>query len=390
MILLLLTAAFYFSVVASVISAGYLSIALWRLVRFRHELLPNNDARCPVTILKPVCEVDFGAYENLRSFCQQDYPALQIVFGVKDADDPVVAIVRRLIDEFPERDITLVIDDRVVGANLKASNLANMYGAVKHDILIVADSDMRVGPDYVSAVAASFGDPGVGVVTCLYKARSTGGLASTLASMSINEWFLPSALVAVALQGPQFCFGSTMAVRREVIERIGGFARLATYIADDHMLGQLAKRNGYKIELSNYVVENVVQERDLSSLFAHELRWARTIRSIQPWGHAFSFTTYGVAFAIITAILAVPVIGATPLAFGFLVPAISLRYAMHRVARSCLKLSGPGSAWLMPVRDLLSLAVWAASVFGSRVVWKGWAMFIGPKGQLTAKGLPNS
>lgn len=389
MIFLLVTLAFYLSATATLASMGYLAIAAWNLARFPRPLAPTGGLRQAVTILKPLCGIDFGAYENLRSFCRQDYSALQIIFGVKDADDPVIEIVRRLIREFPEKDIALVIADQIVGANLKVSNLANMYGVAKHDLLIIADSDIRVGPNYVSQVAASFADPAVGVVTCLYKAKSAGGLISTLASMSINEWFLPSALTAIALQGPRFCFGSTMAARRKVVDGIGGFAKLATYIADDHMLGLLTMQLGYKIHLSSYVVENVVHEPSLSSLFAHELRWARTIRSIQPRGHAFSFTMYGLTLAIITAALAMPVIGINPAVLGILAVAFALRCVIHYIARTRLKLSESSVPWLIPIRDLLSFAIWATSVFGSRVVWKGWTMSIGSKGQLTAKGLPN-
>jgi len=338
-------------------------------------------------VFKPVCGIDYGSFDNLRSFCEQDYPDLQVIFGVREADDPVVHVIRRLIETMPGRDIALVINDRVIGANLKISNLVNMYPLAKHDILIIADSDMRVGPDYVSSVVGAFDAPDVGVVTCLYKARSAAGVASTLSSMSINEWFLPSALVAVALQGPQFCFGSTMAVTRKVLERVGGFEQLGSYLADDHMLGMLALRLGYRLRLSSYVVENVVQERNLRALFAHELRWARTIRSIQPWGHAFSFTTYAVPLSMISAMLAWPSYEAMTLAGGLLGLCLLLRCAMHRVARSSLGLTGAWSFWLVPVRDLFGAAVWAASLFGSRVVWRGWALSVGPKGQLTAKGL---
>jgi ceramide glucosyltransferase len=331
--------------------------------------------------------IDYDSYENLRSFCCQDHPDVQIVFGVKDPDDPVIHVVRRLMDQLPERDIALVVDPRVVGANLKISNLANMIRTARHDILIIADSDMRVGPDYAASIVGAFAAPEVGVVTCLYTARGDDGLASRLAALSINEWFLPSALAGIALQGSRFCFGSTMAVRRAVLERIGGFDRLATYLADDHMLGRLAVEHGYRIRLSDYLVETVVHERSLKSLFAHELRWARTIRSIQPWGHAFSFTTYGVAVALLTAAVAVLTGKAGALVGVLLGSALLLRYVTHRVARAVLGLATPWSFRLALMRDALSFAVWATSLFGRSIVWKGWTMSVGPNGRLTARGI---
>ncbi len=386
--------AYHLSIVATLAALGYQAFAILCLARFRRRPATErarSAAAGPAeaaTILKPVCGIDYDSYENLRSFCCQDHPNVQIVFGVRDPDDPVIHVVRRLMAVMPERDIALVVDPRAIGANLKVSNLANMMAAARHDILIVADSDIRVGPDYATSIVEGFADPEVGVVTCLYKARSADDFASRLSAMSINEWFLPSALVAIQLQGPKFCFGSTMAVRRVALDRIGGFDRLAAYLADDHMLGKLVAQQGYKIRLSDYLVETVVHERSLRSLFDHELRWARTIRSIQPWGHAFSFTTYCVSLALLTAVLAVPASGSVPVVAGLLGAALLLRYATHRVARATLGPTGTWSPWLLPVRELLSLALWATSLFGNRVVWKGWAMSVGEKGQLTAKGMP--
>ena len=392
MISLIGSVAYHLSIAATVAALGYQLFAIFCLARFRHRPAPSSPADAAplaaTTILKPVCGIDYDSYENLRSFCCQDHPNVQIVFGVKDADDPVIHVIRRLMAALPERDIALVVDPRAIGANLKISNLANMMRAAKHDILIVADSDIRVGPDYARAIVRDFADPGVGVVTCLYKARSADDIASRLSALSINEWFLPSALVAITLQGAKFCFGSTMAVRRETLDRIGGFEHLAAYLADDHMLGKLAAEQGYKIRLSDYLVETVVHEPNLKTLFAHELRWARTIRSIQPWGHAFSFTTYAVSLALLTLLLATAFSGSAPVAGGLLGLALLLRLATHRVARATLDLVGSWPFWLVPVRELLSLAVWATSLFGSRVVWKGWDMSVGPKGQLTAKGMP--
>lgn len=383
--------AFDLLAITTLASILYLCIAICCMWRFRHRAASRpGQHRPPVTILKPVCGIDYDSYENLRSFCCQDYEHCQVVFGVRDHDDPVIHVIRRLIEAHPERDISVVVDDRIIGANLKIANLANMYKVAKHDILIIADSDIHVGPDYVESVVSAFEGRNVGVVTCLYRARTANGLASKLSGLSINEWFLPSALVAVALQGLRFCFGSTMAVRRDVLESVGGFERLAAYLADDHMLGKLAIQRGYRIRLSTYVVENVVYERSLHTLFDHELRWARTIRSIQPVGHAFSFTTYAVTLALLTALLAVPLDGSAVLGLGLLLVAFLMRYAMHRIACGALGLSSPFSPSLVVMRDVLSAAVWLVSLFGSRVRWKGWTMAVGPNGHLLPKKAPST
>jgi len=336
----------------------------------------------PVTILKPVCGLDPGLYGNLRSFCEQDYPEFQVIFGVRDRDDPAVAVVERVIRDFPGRDLSLVVDDRVIGTNLKVSNLANMYGQVKHDILIVADSDMRVDRGYLKAVTAPFADPQVGAVTCLYRGSPVGGLPSVLGSMFINDWFLPSVLAALTFSSMRFCFGATMAVRRGALEEIGGFSALASHIADDYMLGRLVADCGYKIVLSPYVVENLVLEPGLGALVRHELRWARTVRSVQPLGYTFSFLTHALPLALILLVVS----GFAPLAWAALALALTLRIMLHYVVRATFGLRGLAAPWLVPLRDLLGFVVWAGSFFGRDVHWREQTFLLEADGQLAMKG----
>lgn len=379
---------FGLAVVTIVVSSAYLLFAIWRVGTFQAtRRTPGADPQ-PVTILKPLCGLHAGLYENLRSFCCQDYPAYQVVFGVRDPDDPAVEIVERLIREFPDKDILLVVDGQVSGANLKVSNLANTYKAAKHSFLILADSDMRVDQHYVSTVVAEFEDPRVGVVTCLYKGSAVSGLPSRLASMFINEWFLPSVLVSVALNELRFGLGATMAVRREALESIGGLKRLASCLADDHMLGKLISQQGYKIVLSNYVVENVVLEKSFKELLLHELRWARTIRTVQPLGHAFSFLMYGIPLAIVAGVMDELSVDTDIFELGFVAFVVGLRIILHYVVHETLSTSDRQSAWLVPVRDLLGFVVWAASFFGRGVIWRDRTFSVSADGQMTAKGYP--
>lgn len=346
-------------------SLGYLAFALWRVARFRLDRPVDLGTPPAVTILKPLCGVDAGLYENLRSFCVQDYPAFQVVFGVAHPDDPAVAVVRKLVSEFPDRDLALVIDPGVIGPNLKISNLANMYPAAKHGLLVIADSDMRVGPDYLRALVGVFGDPRVGAATCLYTGTPVGGIASAMAAAYINEWFLPSVLVALAFRKPAFCFGATMAVRREVLDRLGGFRRLAPVLADDYMLGKWVTDLGYQVRLAPYLVENIVLEPSLRSLLLHELRWARTVRSVEPVGYALSFITYAIPMALLFLAISFSAWGAEVVALTVL-----LRMTLHFVARRRLRLPGPAKPWLVPLRDLLCFGVWLASFGGSTVLWR--------------------
>jgi ceramide glucosyltransferase len=323
-------------------------------------------------------------YENLRSFCDQDYPDYLVVFGVRDAQDPAIAVIERIIKEFPKRDLSLVVDETVIGTNLKVSILASMYRSAKHDLIVVSDSDMRVERHYLRAVAAPFQDPLVGAVTCLYKGTPAAGLPSRLGAMFINDCFAPSVLVALSFQELRFCFGSTMAVTRKALEASGGFPALADQLADDHMLGKHVAQQGLKVILTAYVVENKVWEPNFKALFQHELRWARTIRAMRPAGYAFSFITYPVAVSL----LLLPLM---PAAAGLTAVAVSviLRVLLHWAVHTSFRISGPTKPWLAPVRDLLGFLVWAASFFGRSVEWRERQFSVRSDGQLMNKGVRN-
>ena len=273
------TLAGYAAVAASLV---YSAVALLRVALFRSKSPVPARFLPPITVLKPVCGLEPRLYENLRSFCAQDYPEFQYLFGVRDLNDPAIPVIERLIREFPERGAALVIDPRVIGSNYKISNLANMIGRARHDYLAISDADCKVGRSYLAEVAAVFADPKVGAATCLYRATPSGDrLADRLGAMFINEWFLPSVLVALMSEPLEYCFGATMAVRRTALEAIGGIEALACYLADDHMLGRLVAASGYRVALARHIVEITINEFEpevalppRAALGAHDARGA--------------------------------------------------------------------------------------------------------------------
>ncbi|MSO93834.1 MAG: glycosyltransferase [Rhodospirillales bacterium] len=354
-------------------STVYVVLATFCVLCFRRRLsrLPvGARAETGITVLKPLCGMEEGLADNLRTFCRQDYGRFQIVFGVRDPKDPAAGVVEALQREFPDRDLVLVVDSRVIGHNLKVSNLANMLPAARHDLLVIADSDMRVRPDYLRAVAASFDRHEVGAATCLYSASARHDLASRLGAIFINDWFLPSALIPATFGKLSFCFGATMAVRRDVLAAMGGFEALAGFVADDYMLGQLVTRQKRTIALVPYIVENTVAEEDLPSLFQHEIRWSRTVRSVQPYGYALSFITELLPLALLAGVAVHAATASAALAAGPIVGALFLRLGLHYAVRATVPHRGRHVAWLVPVRDLLSLAVRVASYGGNTVKWR--------------------
>jgi len=373
-------------IAAGALGSAYLWYACHAVERFCVGTAAAARNQPPVTILKPLRGEDSALAENLRSFCRQDYPAFQIVFGVAEADDPAVPVVRDLMAEFPALDLALVVDPGRNGANLKIANLGNMLPQARHAVLVIADSDMRVRRDYLAAVTAPLaaeqhGPVETGLVTCLYRGISSGGVWSDLACLHINHAFLPQALVAARLGLGAGCFGATMALKRSTLEAAGGLDALANQLADDHALGQAVNRLGFGVVLSPYLVDDIVGEAGFRALFRHELRWARTIRLVAPAGFLGSMIVYPVPFALLAVAL-----GAAPGAsLGMLLVAWVSR---HVTARRIDRALGVKRAawWLLPLRDLLSFAVFVASFFGRQVAWRDRKFRIGPSGQLMIDG----
>jgi ceramide glucosyltransferase len=318
----------------------------------------------PVTVLKPLCGVERDTYDCLRSFCVQDFKDYQVVFGVSDAYDPVIAVVQRLQREHPERDLSLVVDRRLHGSNHKVSNLINMMAVARHDYLVMSDSDVRVESDYLGRIVAPLADQKVGIVTCCYRGVSRAGIWSILGSMFINQWFMPSVRVAAMLGFRSFAFGASIAMRREVLNKIGGFTAIAGQLADDYRLGELTRRMGLTTVLSDVEVETMVSEQSALELVAHELRWRRTIRILSPSGYGLSFITFGLP---VTAVQ-IGVTGGGVAAF--------IIFAITALANASLHLRTDRSRWrrakllLVPFRDLLHFALWGWSFATRRVQWR--------------------
>lgn len=328
-----------------------------------------------VTILKPLCGVAPGLRAQLATFYRQDYPGdIQIVFGVQDASDPAIRIVRGIEQDFPTRDVALVADTRTSGANRKIANIVNMMFATKHDVLVLADSDIAVDPHYVETVVGTLAMDKVGAVTCLYRGRGAVGVWSRLAAMAINHHFLPGVVVGLWLGLATPCFGSTIALRRSVLNRIGGFERFANQLADDYEIGKAVRGAGYRVVIPAMIVTHACVERSFSELLDHELRWARTIRMVDPIGFAGSGITHALPFAL----LGVALVGIGPTSLAILAGAVAARlWLAARIDTTIGAHRSPPALTL--VRDMLSFYVYLAAFIVRSVMWSGRRYRIGPE-----------
>ena len=349
----------------------------------RHSVHEDGHS-LPVTIMVPLYGADFDAYENYARFCRQDYPEYQIVFGVRDSRDSSIPIVEKLIADFPDRDISLVISDSTIGQNLKVSNLQNMLARVKHEQIVIVDSDIRVGRDYLRKVLAPLSDTRVGLVTCLYRAAETPDFAAKLEAVGITAEFTAGVLMAWMLEGVKFALGSTMATTRTRLEAIGGFHALADYLADDFMLGNLIERDGYEVRLSHHVVETAMQPSGFAGMMRHQMRWARSTRISRPMGYLGLILTYGTALALLN----VAVDRASTFSVALFASTLAVRLTMgwmigvHWLGDRILK----KYFWLVQVRDLLSFLIWCMSWVGKRVEWRGRLFEVARDGKIILVG----
>ncbi|MEH2411925.1 bacteriohopanetetrol glucosamine biosynthesis glycosyltransferase HpnI [Nostoc sp.] len=334
----------------------------------------------PVSILKPICGLDSNAYENLASFCQQDYPEYQIIFAVRNSEDPCIEVVEKIIDNFPDLDILLIVSDRVIGTNLKVSNLANAAAKAKYEILLLADSDIRVGRDYLQRVIQPLQDESVGVVTCMYRTLTQGWI-STLEAIGTTTEFHAGVLVSnIKENGIKYAFGSTIVIPKKVLEAIGGFEAIADYLADDFQLGYLPVQAGYKVVLSDYVVEHVQISHNLVDAIKRQIRWARGKRVSRPWGYLGLIFTYGVVSSLLLLIatdgsilgwLGLCICWVIRLVMAWVVGTISLK---DPIVKRFL--------WLVLWCDLLSFAIWCLGFIGNTIEWRGQQLKLTKDGKL--------
>ena len=354
------------------VAAGYSIVTLtavlvwhWRARRAEMTRLP------PVSVLKPLCGPEPGLYENLRSFCAQDFHEYQVVFGVLDQDDPALEVVERLRAEFPSLAIDVVVNSQQHGSNCKISNLINMIAEAKHDVLVMADSDASVGPDYLRIVTQPLFDRSVGLVTCLYRAVPTRSIFSHLGAMYINEWYMPSVLLAWLFGYKNYVSGQTLCMRRDTVQAIGGLGAIANHLADDHELGDRVNSLGLRIVLSSYVPSAECHEPSFESLTRHEVRWMRTLHVLRPRSFPFIFFSFSVPLALLGIVLATGSPALEPVAWTLFGVTLAVRIAIflaHRIRPARPKLQ---DLWLIPVRDLLLLWVWCSSMLTSRITWRG-------------------
>lgn len=329
---------------------------------------PASDFTPPVSILKPIHGLDRETYENYASFCSQEYAEFEILFCVGNERDPAVSVIEKLIADFPQRSIRLLIGSEPLGASDKVNKLCRMVREARHDIVIVSDSDVRVEPGFLRAVVRPFSDPKVGGVTCLYRGLTDGGFAADLEALGNTADFAPGVLVARYLGGLDFMLGAVMTTTKKHLTEIGGFESLADYFCDDYELGNRIASRGYRVELSRFPVDIVYPRETIGDAFRHQLRWNLSIRFSRPWGHLGLIFSQGLPWAVLAAVVAPSRLLAVCYLAGYygcrswLAVVVGVKGMKDRLVLRKI--------WMLVPRDAVAFIVWFASFFPQRIHWR--------------------
>ncbi len=344
-------------------SAIYSLLSIFAALRFLATRKPAPSALEPISILKPLAGLDPGLESNLRTYFEQDYPAFEILFAVRDDDDPSVAIVERLREEYPHVHTRLLITGEPPYANAKVFSLDRMMAAASNDLLVMSDSDIRTSRNLLRTVALEFQDPKLGIATCPYRAVSGSSFWSRIEAIGMNTDFLGGILVARVLEGMQFAVGPTIAARRSALASIGGFDRLKDYLAEDFVMGKFAAEAGHGVILSAGVVEHHIGSEDFAHNAAHRLRWTRSTRRSRPWGYTGQLFTMPLP-------LAIALVAADVSYWPFALAALAVRFAAAYVI-SARVLHAKLNWLLLPVEDVAVFCFWIAGFFGNTIIWRG-------------------
>jgi len=349
----------------AVLGCLYILVSSLLVLRFGSRRLENRYSPLPLTILMPLCGHEAGLRSRLLRLCNQAYAApVQILCGAQNPSDPSIEVVRKADADAHDCTIDLHIEPRVNGRNLKVSNLINMAQQARHDVFVMIDSDIEVGQDYLARVVGELQKPGVGAVTCLYHGVAAGGVWARLAAMGINLNFLPNVILALAFDLARPCFGATIAISRDTLKRIGGLPAFADQLWDDYAIGEAVRELGLRVAVPSLIVGHVCTEKSAWELLSNQLRYARTIRSIDPIGYAGGIITHPLALALLAALF-----GQGQQGVAVAMAALVLRMGQLRCVEICFGAQA-NSYLLVPLRDLLAFAIYVASFFGARIVWR--------------------
>jgi len=354
----------------------YYLIALFSSWRYfgQREIEPDASFTPPVSILKPVKGLDPDAYENLASFCRQDYPKYEMVFCVDVGDESVKSVLTRLTEDFPNCNIRVLYGSGRQATNDKVAKLVRLVAEARYEHLVISDSDVRVRPDYLRQVISPLRDPKVGATTCIYVPTEVTTVTDQLQTIGMMSDFYAGVLVDWQLEGIKFALGPSIVTTRTRLNNFGGYAELENRPADDLLVGRLIAAQGCEVALLCYTIETVCDYASFSELLHKRLRWIVVMRHMRPWGHAGLLLTQGLAWSL-AAVAVHPTVGTAAAYFGtylFLRAAMAWSIGIRGLHQPGMWKQMP----LIPVWDAVAFSLWAFSFLRSTIRWRGADYYI--------------
>ena len=362
-------------------------LALWQWLATRrfplHRRVTDQSFSPAISLLKPLKGCNETTTDSLRSWFNQDYAGrIQILFGVARMDDPVCEIVRQLIAKNPNHNVQLVLCGNMLGANAKVAKLIQLEKLAEHELILISDADVRVPPDFLTNLVAPLRDAKVGLVNCFYRLANPTTTAMQLEAIAINADFWSQVLQSATLKPLDFALGAAILMRRKALAQIGGFQAIVNCLADDYQLGHRIMENGHHVALCPVIAECWDAPMDWSAVWNHQLRWARTIRACQPVPYFFSIlsnATFWPLLWLIVSLLFSKTIYTSFVALGFLL--IRVIIAQH-LQRRFTQSRDIADWWLVPMKDLLQVVLWAGAFSGNTIEWRGRQMRMSRAGNL--------
>ena len=383
-----------FAAFGALTSSVYLGLVLVAVRRFsirRRQWLRAAPHLAPVSVLKTVHGLEPDLEPNLESFFRQDFPEFELLFCAREAGDPALQIAQRLAQKYPRVRTRILTCGQPPWTNAKLYSLERMRKEAAHDLFVISDSDVRVAPDYLREIVKPFANPKVGMTTCMYRGLPAGGFWTDLEALGFSVEMTAGVVVADMLEGMKFALGPTMVVRRECVDRLGGFGFMADYCADDYILGNRVAESGMEVVLSHHSIDHMVFHHSFAASMRHQVRWMRSTRFSRPKGHVGTVLTYAMPFGVLGLLAGMaagrPAIGWALLAWAFINRAILSIAAGYVVAQDERALT---RAWLYPVRDLLGAILWVGSYLSSKIDWRGESYRLSDGGLMTRAASPKS
>jgi ceramide glucosyltransferase len=368
---------------ALAIVAGLRNLRLAR-IQSRAALQTDLAALPFICILKPLHGAEPRLEDNLASFFLQDYPAFEIIFGLRTSDDPAVDVIQRLRARYPQVGAKIVYSGDPQWPSAKVWSLDKMIASTASQYLIISDSDILVRPDFLRNVMPPLLDPANGLVTCLYRGVPAPDFWSRLEALGMSVEMTSGVVIADMLEGMQFALGPVMAVRRDALDKCGGIRCAAEYYSDDFVLGNRVHTAGYRVILAHYRVGHVLCTQTFRQTFATQTRWMQSTRYSRPKGHLGTGLTFAVPYGILGFLAATalghPLLGATLFLwsiFNRMLQSVAIGYFVAGDRRALIR------AALYPLRDLLGFIVWVASYCGGPTFqWRGELYHFTPGGRI--------